>query len=126
MGAEIALRRGMSLVVYIYGVVGAGLHTHLAANAPGVVKVDNAIVTDKEGLGWASGDARSIGAVVAPHDAHLTSRIGILTLFYIFDPGSKLTDGNGMFGLAGNGARVAADAGPLVNCESISHRSTSS
>jgi hypothetical protein len=67
---EIALGRSVGVGINVDGIVGTGLHAHLASNAIFVVKVNDAIVADKQGRCWAGGDTGCIGAVIAPHDTH--------------------------------------------------------
>lgn len=71
MRAKIALGSGMGVVVDVDGVVGTRLHAHLAPDAVLVIKVDDTVFSDEERRGRARLNARSVGAVVAPHDAHL-------------------------------------------------------
>jgi hypothetical protein len=52
--------------------------------------------------------------VVAAIDQKITPRVGKLALLNILDPGAVDADGNVVFGFAGDGAGVAADAFSLV------------
>jgi hypothetical protein len=51
------------------------------------------------------------------------ARIRIRALFDVLDPRAIYPDGNIVFFLAGNGARVTADAAVLIDNKSVAHNS---
>jgi len=126
MGTEIAFCCRVRVVIYIDSVVRARLHAHLAADAQGVIEIDDAVGPDEQRLGGAASYAWRISAVVAPHNAHLTRGGGVLTLIHIFHPRAKLPNGNIVFGLAGHRAGMATNTGPLINGKAVAHEITSS
>jgi hypothetical protein len=125
VSAEVALRRGVGVLVDVDRVVRTCLHAHLAADAAGVVEVDDPVGSDEECLGGAALDARCVGAVIAAQDRHFAGGVGEGALFDIFHPRPELAYRDVVLGLAGHRAGVAANAGPLINGESVAHAITS-
>src|SRR5690606_33871988 len=114
VGAEVALRRRVGVVVDIDGVVGAGLQAALAADAVVTVEVDDAVVPGEQRAGRADLDAGRVGAVVAPHHREVAGGVGERTAVDVLDPGTELADRHLVLRLARDGAGVAPDAGALV------------
>ena len=126
VGAEVALGRGVGLFVDVDRVIGACLHAHLASDAARVVEVDNAVITSEERLGGATLDTRGVGAVIAAQHRHLAGRVGEGPLLDVLHPGAELPHRHLVLGLACHRARVAADAGPLIDGKAVAHAITSS
>ena len=57
--------------------------------------------------------------MVAAHYAKMAAGVGKLTLLDVLDPGAENTEGNVVFLLAGDGARVTADAAVMINDETV-------
>ena len=121
VGTEVALGRGVGVFIDINRVIGARLHAHFATDTTLVVKVNDSVGANKQSLGRATLQARSVGAMVATHDAHLTGGGGVLPFVHVFHPGAELSDRYVVLGLASDRAGVTPDAGSLVNGESVSH-----
>ena len=112
--------------VNVNSIVGASLHTRLAADADAVVKLYNAVGTLVHRLSGADAYAGRIGAVVAPSHLKVTTVVGEGARFDIFDPGSVHAERDFIFTFTGSGAGVAADAFPVINNETIIFRCRSS
>ena len=115
--AEVALLGGVLLGVDVDGVIRAGVHARLAADAARRVEVDDAVGPPEQRSGRADRDARRGVAVVAPQDREQPAAVGVLTLLDVLQPGAVDAEGHLVLGLAGNGARMAADAAVLVDEE---------
>ena len=59
--------------------------------------------------------------MIAAQHREVTPRVGITALFNIFDPGAIYAERNVVFFLAGNRARMTADATVLVDDETVAH-----
>lgn len=59
--------------------------------------------------------------MIASHYGKQTARVGKCTLFDIFDPRAVNADGHFVFGLAGDGTRMAADALSVIYNEAEIH-----
>ncbi|HNU06961.1 MAG TPA: hypothetical protein PKO33_04280, partial [Pyrinomonadaceae bacterium] len=117
----IAFGRRVILWLHKERVVGARLSTGLASDAASVVEIDDAVLARVERRHRTDLDARSVGAVIAPHDGKKPPRVGKLAFFDVFDPGAVDADGDLVLGFAGNGAGVAADALSVVDYEAKVH-----
>jgi hypothetical protein len=105
----------------IKGVIWAGLHAGLAADARIGIEIDDPGVSLEQGPGRADRHTRGIGAVIAPHDRKHPGRIRPRALFNILDPGPIDTKRNIVFRLASHRAGVTADALVLVDDETVPH-----
>ena len=101
------------------GIVGAGLHAGLAADAAAGVKVDDGILAHGQTGRWANLYARCIRTVIASQDMESPLGPGVNPFFEVLDPGLVDADGIGMLRLACNGAGVATDTAAVVDDESI-------
>jgi hypothetical protein len=97
------------------------LHAGLAADAALVVEIDNAIAAAKQRYGGANFYARRVVAVITAQHGEMAPRVGIVTLFYVFDPGAVNTNGNIVFFLACDRTRMATDAAVLIDEKSVAH-----
>jgi hypothetical protein len=102
-------------------IVGTGLHAGFATDAPLGTEIHNAILALVHRGHRADGYARRILAVIAACDLKNPPRVGIFTFFHVFHPGAVYAQGNVIFGFAGNGAGMAADALAVVDNEAVSH-----
>jgi len=105
-------------------IVGAGLHAGLAANAPTGIKIDDAIVTRVQGRNGTDRNARGIGAVVAPHHAESTMRVGETSLLDVLDPGAVDANRCVVLGLASHSAGMTADTLSIIDDECVVHFDT--
>ncbi len=119
VGAVVALGGGMAVGVDVERVVGARLHTRLAADAARVVEVDDAIRSLIERPGGTDGHTGSIVTVVAAVDQEIAARVGELALLDVFHPRAVYPYGNIVLGFTCHSAGVAADALALVNDKCI-------
>jgi len=107
--------------IHVEGVVGAGLHAGLAADAALAVEINDAIGSAKEGYGGADLDARGVIAVVAPEDAKVTFSIGKLAFLDVFDPGPIDSNRDIVLFLAGYRAGMTANATVLIDNKTVAH-----
>jgi hypothetical protein len=105
-------------------IIRTGLHAGLAANAPTGIKVDDAIVTRGQGRNGTDRNARSIGAMVTPHDAEGAVRIGEVTLLDVLDPSAIDANRCVVLGLASHGAGMTADTLSIIDDERVIHFDT--
>jgi len=122
VSAVVALRSGVIGGFHVESVVRAGLCTRFAADTPAIIEIDNAVLACEEGRYRTDLDARSIGAVVAPHHREQSPCVGKGSLFDVFDPSAVYANWNLMLGLARHGARMAADTLPVIDYEAKIHR----
>ena len=125
MRTEIALGSRVSVVIDIDSVIRARLHTHFAADAVLVIEINDSIVADEQRRGGARLDARSIGAVIAPHNTHFTRCGGVLPLVHVLHPGSKLAYRYIMLDLTRHRACVTTDTCALIYCKAVTQCVTS-
>jgi len=59
--------------------------------------------------------------MITPQHGKETTRVGILALLYVFNPGSESPERHFVFGFAGDGAGVTADAFAMVYDEAVFH-----
>jgi hypothetical protein len=107
--------------MHVERVVWACLGTCLAGDATTIVEIDDAIGSGVERGDRTDLDARSIGAVVAPHYGKESARVWEFTFFDVFDPSAVHADGNFVFGLARDCASVASDAFAIIDYEAVIH-----
>src|SRR5579864_3579310 len=121
MCTEVALRRGAFFGINVNGVVRAGLHAGFAADTSFRTEVDDPVLALVHRGHRTDRHARRIFAVIT--SSHLKHAPGIRknTLLYIFHPRAVYRERHMVLGLARHGARVAADALPIVNDEPVSH-----
>ncbi len=120
--AEVALGRGVGVGVNVDGVVGAGLHAGLAADAGFGVELHNAVGALIHGRGGADVDAGRVGAVVAARHLEEAAGVGEGALLHVLHPGAVNADRHLVLRLAGGGAGVTADALAVVNDKAEVHR----
>ena len=119
--AVVALGGGVGIGVNVEGVVGAGLHARLTADAAVLVKVHDAIGPEVERLHGTDFHAGGVGAVVAAHDGEQAAGMGEFAFLHLFHPSPKDTYGYVVFGLASRGAGVAANTLSVVNDKPVLH-----
>ena len=119
MGAIVALGRCMAIGVDIEGVVGAGLHTRLAADTTRTIEINNAVRAFVERLCGTNSDTGRVVAVVTTIYQKIAARIGEFPLLNVLNPGAIDTDWHVVFGFAGHGTGVTANTLALVNHKSI-------
>ena len=115
--AEVALVGGIGRRVDVDGVVGAGVHAPLAADAVLVAEVHDAVRCPEQGTGGADVDARRVVAVVAAHHREMPVDIGERARLDVLDPGPVHTEGDVVLALARHRAGVTADAALAVEQE---------
>lgn len=111
----------MGVGVNVECVVGAGLHTGLAADTTVFIKIHNAIGPEIQRFDRANFDAGRIGAVVTAHHRKHPSGIRELAFFHLFYPSPEHADRHVVLGFAGGGAGVAADAFAVVYDKAVFH-----
>jgi hypothetical protein len=121
VGAEVALLRAAGLLVEVEGVVGAGLHAGLAADADVLVEVDDAVRPLVEGSDRADRHAGGGGALVATQHGEVAADGREGADFGVLHPGPEVAQRDFVLGLAGDRTGVAADAAALVENESVLH-----
>ena len=113
--AEIALLGGVVFGVDEDGVVGAGGHARLAADADGLVEIDDAIgALEHRGRG-ARRHAGRVRALVAARHLMRASSLRECPYVHVLDVGARHGERDEVLGLAGGRAGVAADAARLVD-----------
>jgi len=118
---EVALGRGVGVGIDVEGVVGASLQAGLAPDAPTAVEIDDAVGTTVEGDGRTDRHARRVVTVVAPEDGEVPPGVRVLPLLDVLHPRPEGAEGHAVLFLAGDGARVTADAARLVDDEAVAH-----
>ena len=121
MRTEVALLGGVRVGINVKRVVGAGLHARLATDAAVAVEVDDSVVAAEQRGHRTDRDARRVFAMVATKHRKESARVGILTLFDVFDPGAKRAKRDFVFGFAGYGAGVTANAFTMIDDEPVFH-----
>jgi len=119
VGAVMAFGRRAIIGVNVDGVVGAGLHTRLAANADAVVELYDAVGALVHGLGGADTYAGRVGAMVAARHLKMAARIGIGPCFYVFNPGTIHAQRDFVFTFTGGRKGVAANTFAVVDEEAV-------
>ena len=109
---------------HVERIVRTGLCAGFASNASPAIKVDNAVFSGKKSCDRADLDARSIGAMVAPHYGKQPTRIRESPLFDVFDPGAVYAYWHLVLGLACDGTRMTADTLSVIDHEAIIHNRT--
>ena len=122
MTAVVAFCRRMLVGVHVQGVVGTRLCARFAANAPPVVKINDSVFTGKQRRNRADLYARSIGAVIAPHNREQPPCVRERTLFNVLDPSAIDPDRHLMLRLARHRTGVAADTLPVIDDKAEIHR----
>ena len=118
MRAEVALLGGVRVWIDVERVIRTSLHARLAADAPPAVEVHDAVIEPEQRRHRTDRDARCVLAVIAAKNGEEAPGVGVLAFFDLLHPRSKGTEGNVVFRLARDSARVAADAFSVVDCES--------
>ena len=115
--AHVALVGGAGVGVYVQGVVGAGVHARLAADAVAVVEVHHPVGGPVQRRGGADGHAGGVVALVAAHHGELAGDVREGPGLDVLHPGAVDAQGHVVLALAGHGAGVAADAASAVEQE---------
>src|SRR6185295_11608789 len=119
MRAEVALLSGVRVWIDVKRVVGAGLHARLATDATISAEVDDAVVAPEQSGHRTDRDARRIFAVITTQNRKESACVGIFTLLDVLDPRAKSAKRDFVFGLAGYGAGVTADAFTMIDDEPV-------
>jgi hypothetical protein len=117
----VALGSRVRVRVNVEGIIWAGLHTRLTADAPVIIEIHDSILARIEGLHGANLHAGRIRTVVTPEHGEDPPRIGKYALLRLFHPGPVYANGDIVFSFAGYRAGMAADALAVVNNESVLH-----
>lgn len=110
------------LRVHVNGVIGAGLHTRLAANAAVGVEIHDAVLALVHRGHRTNGDTRRLFAVIAAGDLEDAAGIRKFTFFDVLNPGSIHAQRDTVFRFAGYGASMATNAFAIINNESVSQK----
>ena len=122
--AEVALVGGVGCRIDVDGVIRAGVHAALAADAVVVVEIDHAVGRPEQRPGGADGDAGSVVAVVAAHHREVPVGVGERPGLDVLHPGAVHAEGDVVLALARDGAGMAADAAVAVQQESQAGHTT--
>ena len=107
--------------IHVERVIGTGLSAGFAAYASAAVEIDDPILSGKQCRNRTDLNARSVGAMVAPHHGKQPASIGKCPLFDVLYPRAVYADGDLVLGLAGYGTCMAADAFSVVDYEAKIH-----
>jgi hypothetical protein len=121
VGAIVAFGGGTGFRIHIDGVIGAGLHTSLAADTDTAIELYNSIMPLVHGSHGANTDTGRIGAVIAARHLKETAGIGELPFFYILDPGPADPERNFIFRLTGDTTSVTTNTSPVVDNKAKIH-----
>src|SRR5882724_2212789 len=121
MRAEVALRRRTFVRIDVDGIVGAGLHARLTADAAVRTEVDDTVFALVHRRDRTDGHARRILTVIATGDLEYAPGIGKDSVFHVLYPGAIHRERDMVFRFARDRAGVAADALPVIDDESVSH-----
>ena len=121
--AKVAFVSSIGLRVDVNRVIRACIHAPLTTNAAVVVEVHHPIGSSKQRRGWTNVHTRCILTLVATHDRKVSSGVRELALFDVFNPSAIYTQGDIVFALTRDGARVAPNASLAIEKKSeASHR----
>jgi hypothetical protein len=115
MGTEVAFLRGARVAVDIQRIIRTALHASFAADANAVVDIDNSVGAFFQRVDRANGHAGSVRALVAAEYRKIATNFRKTPCLGVLHPSPEITDRNVVFGFAGYGAGVAADAAGLVD-----------
>jgi hypothetical protein len=110
--------------VDIKRIVGAGLGTSFAPDAPLVIEIDNPVRSSIQGADRANLHARGVCAVIATVDSEEPTSVRIDAFFDVLYPGTVHTQGNIVFRLASDRTGMAADTFAVVDEEAVIHGSS--
>lgn len=106
------------LRIDVNGVVGAGLHACLAADADARIELDDSVFPLVHGAYGADMNAWRVRTVVAACDLEKPASVWESTFFCVLNPGPIYTQGNFIFRFTCSRAGVAADTFTIVNDKS--------
>ena len=121
MGAKVTFGCGVGTGIDVNGVIGAGLHARLAADATGRIKFNDAVGALVHGRHRTDTHARRVGAVVAAGHLEVASDIGIGAGLHVLDPRAIDAQWHLVLRLAGGGAGVTANALAVVDDKTVVH-----
>lgn len=124
MGAKITLRRRVGIRINIERVIWTGLHTGFATDAATIVEINDPVLAFEERCRRANRHTRGINAMIATKHGKESFGVRVFAFFDIFDPGPIAADWHIVFGFAGNGTGVTADAFAVIDQEADFHNST--
>jgi hypothetical protein len=104
------------------GVIWAGLHTSLAADADTGVKVDDAVISLVHGRNRANTHAGWIGAMVTAGDLKVAAGVRESAGFYVFDPGTVDAQRHFIFAFTSGRASVTPNTLTIVDDEAVIHK----
>ena len=119
VGAVVALGRRARLRIDVDGVVGAGLHTRLAADTKAVIELHNAVGPLVHGLRGADTHTGRVGAVVTACHLKMAASVRVEAGFNVFHPGTAHPQGHFVLRFAGDGTGVAANTFAVVNDKTV-------
>jgi hypothetical protein len=97
------------------------LHAGLAADAPLVVEIDDAVVSAKKRYGGTYFNTGSVVAMVAAEHREVPAGIRVVAFFDVLDPGAIHPHCNVVFFFTGNRTGVTTDATILIDDKSVAH-----
>ena len=121
MCAEMAFRRRTIIGIDIDGIVGAGLHARLAADASVRVEIDNAVFALIHRGHRADGDTRRIFTVIAAGDLKNAAGVGKRALFDVLHPSAIYGEDTWFSVLHATVQSVTADTLAVIDDESVLH-----
>jgi len=120
MVAEVAFLDDRDERVDVSGIIGAGGKAVFAADTAVFIDDDDAVFPFPCRLNRTIDHARGVLALIAEAGKEVAGKVGIPPFFDNLHPGSKYAQGNAVFGLAGYGATMAADAASEIDQHGIS------
>ena len=111
----------MVVGVHINSIVRACLRACFAADAPPVVKIDNAVLSCEQSRNRTDLNTWCVSAMIAPHYREQPSGIRELAFLNVLDPRPVHADRHFVLRLARNGAGVAPDTLPVIDDKAVVH-----
>ena len=115
MRAEVTLFCRMIFRVYEDGIVRAGGHAGLAANADGFIEINYAVRALEHSRRRACSNARGVRALITTRHLMRPTRLREHSDINVLNIGARHTYRHNVFGLAGRSAGVTAYAARVVN-----------
>src|SRR5690606_7983212 len=110
--------------VDVDGIVGAGLHASLAADARFGIELDDAVRALVHCAHGTDANAGRVFTVIAAGHLKRPPHVGVGSALDVLHPGSVHAEWDFVLALAGGGAGVAPDALAVVDDESVIHAGT--
>src|SRR5215831_10113994 len=96
-------------------IVGRSGHGRLAADADGFIKFHYSVRPLEHSGSWTGHHTGSMGALITARHLMRPAHLGKDTDIDVLDVGAGHTNGHNVFGLAGGGTRVTADAPCVID-----------